>query len=361
MKNYRWFLGVFMAAVLLSSTFSINAHAQESMLPIAPIIIDDEPISTKYTLRDGHLLVPAIFLKNTGAMVDWDEKYRSVVFHTKDIKFALPVGKKFSDNYNRTTGTWTRGTLSTEAIEFNGIVFVPLVDVAKKLGMKVKYDQTVNRTFISTNISNQAKVYKEGQTSEKLVALTFDDGPENHYTPRFLDILKEKGVPATFFVTGQQMNDFPDVMKRIVQEGHAIGNHTFRHPDLRTKWTSTVREELASTQQMMQKVVGRRSDIFRPPYGAVTKADLVLLHELGLRTILWSVDTLDWSGVSADQILEIVHRDITPGGIILQHNFQYGQLLEGSVEALPRMIDDLQKQGYQFVTVQTLLSRQRVE
>lgn len=110
----------------------------------------------------------------------------------------------------------------------------------------------------------------------------------------------------------------------------------------------------------MQKVVGRKPDLFRPPFGAFTKADLALLHELGMRNILWTVDTRDWSGLSADEIMEIVHREISPGGIVLQHNFQYNRgLLDGTVEALPRIIDDLQKQGYKFVTLQTLLDHEK--
>ncbi|WP_088102006.1 polysaccharide deacetylase family protein [Halalkalibacter urbisdiaboli] len=337
--------------------FIPSIYAQDSTLAQAPIFVDEEPVNTKYLFKEGHMLVPAMFFKHTGAFVDWNREYRSVVFKGNEELIALPVGKKFTDEYD--SGTWKRGVLSTEAIEFKGDVFVPLVDVAKKLGMNIKYNPTLNRTFITTNITIKSNSIKSVETNEKLVALTFDDGPEDYYTPKILDVLKEKGVPATFFVVGNEITKYPDVMKRIVKEGHGIGNHTKSHPNLRTQWSSVVREEILSTQEELQRVVGRKSDLFRPPYGAITKADIKVLNEIGMRNIMWSVDTLDWSGLSADKIIEIVHKEINPGGIVLQHNFQYGRLLDGSVEALPRIIDDLQKEGYTFVTLQTLLAKEQ--
>ncbi|WP_227936393.1 polysaccharide deacetylase family protein [Alkalihalobacillus deserti] len=354
------YICIMLLLLLFTCTYT-NVYAQESQLSEAPIFIDGEAVNTRFIMREGHLLVPAIFLKHTGTLVDWNEEYRSVVFQSKERMFALPVEKDFTDDFDRVTGTWKRGSLSTETIEFNGEPFIPLIDVVKKLGMNVKYDPKVKRTFITTNIHIQPNELNKVDTSSMLVALTFDDGPENHYTPMILDILKEKGVPATFFVVGREITTYPEIMKRIVNEGHGIGNHTWHHPDLRKKWSSRIQEEIQSTQQELQKVVGKKPDLFRPPYGAMTKADKVILNKMGMRNILWSVDTLDWSGLPADDILEIVNRDISPGGIILQHNFQYGRLLDGSVEALPRIIDDLQKKGYKFVTLQTLLAKQTVE
>lgn len=340
---------------IFSFLISENVHAEESTLPEAPIYIDNKPVTTKFLMRNDHILVPALFFKNTGFLVDWDNEYRSVVFQGKGKRFALPVGKKFTDDYVQ--GAWKRGKLSTETIEFKNEVFVPLVDVAEKMGMHVTYNPQQNRTFITTNYYVKPNAVEQGNTKEKLVALTFDDGPDYYYTPLILDILKEKGVPATFFIMGKQAKVLPDLMRRMVREGHGIGNHTMNHPDLRKQWSSKVREEILSTQQVLQNIIGRSPDLFRPPYGAITKADQVILNEIGMRNIMWSVDTLDWSGASADQILEIVHRDISPGKIILQHNFQDGRLLNGTIGALPKIIDDLQKQGYQFVTVQTLLSK----
>lgn len=351
---------LFMFVLLSFCLPSLSVLAQDSRLAEAPIIIDNRPISTKYIIREGHLLVPALFLKHTGAFVDWDAKYRSVVFRGNGRTFALPVGTRVSDDYDSASGTWKRSNLSTQTLDFGGEPFVPLIDVAQKLGMDVRYDAKQARTFITSYINVPPNQLGKGQTTEKLVALTFDDGPDDYYTPRILDVLKEKRVPATFFVLGQQIKYFPDVLKRMVQEGHGIANHTWYHPNLRQQWSLKVREEILATQEEMHRVVGRKPDLFRPPYGSVTKADVALLNQLGMRNILWSVDTLDWSGTSADLILDIVLNDVSPGAIILQHNFQSNAgMLDGTLEALPRMIDELQRRGYKFVTVQTLLERQK--
>ncbi|MDT8861613.1 polysaccharide deacetylase family protein [Alkalihalobacillus sp. MEB130] len=344
---------------LLAVTCSSPVWAQESKLLEVPIYIDNEPFITKYIMRDGHLLVPALFLKHTGVKMNWNETYQSVVFTHKDIQFALPVGKDYLEDYGRATGMWRRKSLSTKTLEFNGETFVPLIDVVKKFGMDVVYDSKREKTFIKTNIPPAPNPVSKGDESKKQVALTFDDGPDEYYTAKILDILKQKNAPATFFVMGKQIEQFPEMMKRIVKEGHGIANHTYNHPALPTVMSETLVEEVRSTQKEMIRTVGRMPDLFRPPYGALTKSDRIVLSEMGLRTVMWSVDTIDWSGQSAEEILSIVRRDISPGGIILQHNFQSeARLLDGTVEALPQIIDELRAQGYQFVTVQTLLEHE---
>ncbi|MDQ0255126.1 peptidoglycan/xylan/chitin deacetylase (PgdA/CDA1 family) [Evansella vedderi] len=350
--------GVLFVCLIVIAFFntSITTHGEESMFPEAPIFIDGQAHNTKYLLKDGNLMVPALFLKHTSAKVDWNEKYNSVVFTLDDDYFAIPIGTRFADSYFSDTNEWKRDFLSTPTIEVSQEVFVPLIDVVKKLGMKVEYNQTLNRTFVYTQKERTSTRIYSGNPSKKLVALTFDDGPEAHYTPQILDILKEKGVPATFFVMGKQVKKFPDMMRRIVEEGHGLANHTYTHPSLPTISTSEVIKEIRTTEQEIERTVGRRPDLFRPPFGAVTWSDERVIAELGFRTIMWTVDTLDWTGLPAENILEIVHRDITPGGIILQHNIEINpELLAGSVEALPMIIDDLRSKGYTFVTVQTLL------
>lgn len=337
-----------------------TTFAAESTLPEASIIIDGQPVKTKYLMREGNLLVPALFLKHTGVKVDHNEQYGSIVFSYGNTMFALPIGKNFSDDFLGNLRRWIRKPLATQTVEFDGDTFVPLVDVVKKFNMDVTYDREKRQTSLITKIPHAQNRISRGNPEKKLVALTFDDGPDSHYTPQILEILKEKNVRATFFVMGQQVEHFPNIMKRIVDEGHGIANHTWSHPALPNVMTSQLREEVTSTQNIMQKTVGRKPDLFRPPFGAITKSDALVLQGMGLRNIMWTVDTLDWSGLSAEEILEIVHRDISPGGIILQHNFQphrpTARLLDGSVEALPQIIDDLRAKGYQFVTVQTLLA-----
>ncbi|OIK12667.1 polysaccharide deacetylase [Bacillus sp. MUM 116] len=192
---------------------------------------------------------------------------------------------------------------------------------------------------------------------KKRVALTFDDGPDNYYTPRILNILRAKGVHATFFMVGKQAKSYPDMVKRIVAEGNAIGNHSWDHPKLWTLSKQQVMQEIVSTQNEIQQITGQRTTLFRPPYGRVTPAEVTLIHDLGYRVIDWSVDTLDWAGTPAPTILQYVKREVSPGGIILEHCLAgHPGELNGTLQALPQIIDHLKAQGYEFVTIPTLLS-----
>jgi peptidoglycan/xylan/chitin deacetylase (PgdA/CDA1 family) len=199
-------------------------------------------------------------------------------------------------------------------------------------------------------------VFYKGNPNKKRVALTFDDGPDNFYTPRILDILHEKGVPGTFFMVGKEVKSFPDMVKRITREGNAIGNHSWDHPKLWTLNSAQVTQEIISTENEIEQITGRRSDLFRPPYGRLTPEEVAQIHSLGYRIIDWSVDTLDWKGTSAPAILQSVDKEVSPGGIILEHCLagRPGEL-NGTLQALPQIIDQLRAKGYEFVTVPTLL------
>ncbi|UCZ55177.1 polysaccharide deacetylase family protein [Bacillus shivajii] len=355
-KGQYFMLFIFICAILFSSAG--NALARESQVSEADINVDDLDVNTEYLLREGHLMVPALFFKNTGAKVNWNDRYQSIVFQVGDKKVAAPVGKTFTDIFNPNTRQWERGELSVEPISVNGQTFVPLRDIALELGFHVSYRPDLKKTVINTNIERKAKRIRTGNTSQKYVSLTFDDGPDPIYTPQILDILKEKNVKATFFVVGKQIDKHPEMMQRIVNEGHSLGNHTLSHPRLPNETTAEVSREIQLTQDKIAESVGRRPDLFRPPFGLLTRADEQLLHEYGLRIIIWSVDTLDYTGLSADHILEIVERDISPGGIVLQHNIDLNPgLLDGTVEALPEIIDRLRQEGYSFLTVQSLLDQ----
>jgi peptidoglycan/xylan/chitin deacetylase (PgdA/CDA1 family) len=355
----RNFLFLLLTLLLCFTALPKPITAQESGLPEASILVDGQPFKTKYFLQEGHLMVPSLFLKHTGSKVNWNSDFKSAVFTLGDRLYAFPVGKKYTDYYE--DGKWKRTPISTSASQISDEVYVPLFDVAKKLGMKISYNAQIGRTAITTGITSLPTLIKQGNTKQKLVALTFDDGPDAHYTPKILDILKKKGVPATFFVVGRQIQAYPNVLKRMVDEGHAIANHTWTHPKLSQVTTSKMVQEIQSTQHEMQRVVGRKPDLFRPPYGLITRSDAMVLNDMGFRIIMWSVDTLDWSGASAEFILERVHRDISPGGIVLQHNIQTNVpgMLDGTVEALPQIIDELHEKGYRFVTVQSLLTQSK--
>lgn len=353
-KFYKNLAFLFIFLLTVTSTNSL-VMAQESRLLDGTVYVDNLPIETEYALRDGHMMVPALFLKNTGAKVDWNHEYQSIVFHLGTTHVAVSPDK-ISMDFTTGATDWQSENLPTKPISADGQTFIPLKYVAEKLGLEFTYDPEKKQTSIQNPSERKAMRIGSGSSEKMQVALTFDDGPDATYTPQILEILQEKGVPATFFVVGKQIEEYPEMMKRIVDEGHALGNHSFTHAQFPNITTSGVLQELRNTQLAIDRVVGRKPDLFRPPYGAITRADEELAHDKGFRIVTWSVDTLDWTGVSGNEIFSIVQQEIQPGGIILQHNIDANPgMLDGTVEALPLIIDDLHAKGYSFVTVQTLL------
>lgn len=182
------------------------------------------------------------------------------------------------------------------------------------------------------------------------VALTFDDGPDGHYTPAILDILKEKKAPATFFLVGQNASAYPDVVKRIASEGHCLANHTWNHPYMPHLSVQGMVDQLTGTDNLIANIAGVHTSLFRPPYGAVSDELIATAQQLGYKVILWSVDSNDWRGYSPDRILQNIFSEVTPGAIILQHCTN-----SGTVNCLSTEIDTLRSEGYNLVTVPQLL------
>lgn len=208
----------------------------------------------------------------------------------------------------------------------------------------------------AVDISDSIAVSKP-KSKDKLVALTFDDGPDLRYTPAILDILKEKGVEATFFVVGTQVNKYPEVVMRMVEEGHAIGNHTSSHKDLSKLSKSGIIEQITSADEVIQNTLGYVPSLFRAPYGAVSDTLRRVVEEKGLRMVGWTVDTRDWAGTSINQMRSVIRNQTKPNGIILMHSFG-GKHIRNTVEMLPAVIDDLHKLGYKLVTVDQIPVRE---
>ncbi len=198
-------------------------------------------------------------------------------------------------------------------------------------------------------------VLRAGKGNEKLIALTFDDGPDDIYTPAVLDVLKEKQVRATFFLIGNRIEHFPEVTRRIVEEGHLIGNHTYSHPNTGKPLGEQLRTELERTEAALAAFNVSPSYLFRPPYGALTAPAAVEVANMGYRLALWSIDSLDWRGLTKEEVLNNIIPQIAPGRVILQHSAGGpGEDLSGSVLALPEIIDHLKQQGYTFVSMDEL-------
>lgn len=200
-----------------------------------------------------------------------------------------------------------------------------------------------------------AVLRNESNPELKRVALTFDDGPDDVFTPQILDILKEYDVKATFFVLGYMARDNQDVLKRMDEEGHTIGSHSWSHKDF-TKISNEARiDELSKTNNLIEDLIGRPVSLFRLPYGAYTKDVLHTVANQGYHNIYWSIDPKDWASKSPNQILNNIQQNLKPGSIILLHSSGNQSTISNTVKSLPGIIDFLWEQGYEIVTIPKLL------
>lgn len=152
----------------------------------------------------------------------------------------------------------------------------------------------------------------------KKIALTFDDGPHPRYTEQLLDGLKERNVVATFFVTGENAQNYPNIIRREQEEGHLIGNHTYSHIQLTSGNRETFREELVKTNEILKNITGETVSFVRPPYGSWDKS---FEKELNMFPVLWNIDPLDWCSHNAECIAAKVVENAGDGDIILMHDY----------------------------------------
>ena len=186
------------------------------------------------------------------------------------------------------------------------------------------------------------------QKNKKVVALTFDDGPNPSTTTQALDTLAKYGVKATFFVLGKNIAGNEDLLKRMKSEGHVVGNHSWDHPVLSKLTLEDAKKQITDTENALTKVLGLSSKLMRPPYGAITDD---IRNSLDLSFIMWNVDSLDWKSKNETAILTEIQHQVRNGSIVLMHDIH-----GATVNALPKIIEYLKEQGYTFVTVPELLN-----
>lgn len=192
-------------------------------------------------------------------------------------------------------------------------------------------------------------------TTQKWVALTFDDGPYPQYTRPILDILDKYHAKATFFVVGRLAANYPDLLREMKQKGHEIANHTYTHPSMKTTSYSSINQEISHTDWVIYQATGVHTTLFRPPGGAYTAKVAQAAHDNKHRVVMYSIDTKDWSAkADTKSILYEVSGSARPGSIILLHDF--GGDRTRTINALESVMQDLKGKGYSFVTVSELLS-----
>ena len=188
---------------------------------------------------------------------------------------------------------------------------------------------------------------EEKKTEKKRIALTFDDGPHPIYTPQMLELLKEEQVPATFFLLGENVELYGDVVKEIAKEGHLIGNHTYHHVQVTSLSLEEACKEIQETSDLIEELTGTGTEYVRPPFGTWNEE---LEERLNLIPVMWSIDTKDWTTQNVDWIVRETVKHAEDHDIILMHDSY-----QSTVDAVKRVIEQLEAEGFEFVTVDEII------
>ncbi|MNO54425.1 Peptidoglycan-N-acetylglucosamine deacetylase [compost metagenome] len=235
-------------------------------------------------------------------------------------------------------------------------------DTAISAGSAATNSSTLNNNkntkglTLSQLLHKYPETFKTSGPRNKVIALTFDDVPDPRFTPQLLSILKKYNVKATFFVVGSRAKKHPDLVKRMIRDGHAIGNHSYNHPQFVKLEMNDFRTQIIRTENIIQTLAGYKPRLIRPPYGDISEKQLKWAKNHGYTLVNWNVDSLDWKGLSKNQVRNNILAHVGRGAIILQHGGGGpGSNLQGTIQALPEVITIMRKRGYTFVTVPQLL------
>ena len=253
----------------------------------------------------------------------------------------------------------------TDTITDVGDGEIVTVDESRADGMRtLAVDKDNYLTANYTKFPEFPTLYHQGAGDAHEVAVTFDDGPDPEWTPKILDVLKAAKIKAAFFLVGVNAERYPNLVRRIVDEGHEIGNHTYYHPNLALCWPEHIRLELNATQLLIQTLTGRATTLFRPPYAADTQparlaelTPLQIAQDQNYLVVLENIDPQDWARPGADVILQRVKQQRHDGNIILLHDA--GGDRSQTLEALPRIIEYLQARNDTIVPLSKLLNTTR--
>jgi peptidoglycan-N-acetylglucosamine deacetylase len=231
---------------------------------------------------------------------------------------------------------------------FFGIVFVVFILISL---FCIFFDQAV--------LTRGGTVYRIKSQKNK-IAITFDDGPSPIWTPQILDELKKANVKATFFMVGHHVQKYPDVAKRVAEEGHDIGNHGFAHSVVLYYTPAEIEEEIKYTEHVIRQVTGYTTKIFRPPKAWITWSLKEKIRSMGYETVLWSLNSKDWVAFDHKMMVRYLIRHVKGGDILLFHDSGNVLSHEGgdrsqTVKALPILISALRQKGYEIVSLEELM------
>ncbi|HVO76954.1 MAG TPA: polysaccharide deacetylase family protein [Candidatus Bathyarchaeia archaeon] len=213
--------------------------------------------------------------------------------------------------------------------------------------------------FDEALITRKGTIYRV-RSSDKVVALTFDDGPSPEWTPQILDALKKADVKATFFMLGQHAVEYPEIAKRVVAEGHEIGNHSYSHHVLLFYRHRKLQKEIRDGEKAIKDVTGVTTTYFRPPKSWLTDHEKNVINAMGYKIVLWSLNSKDWVTFDDKYMIPYLANNARPGDIILFHDGGGLFKPEGgdrseTVKTIPGLVERLRAKGYRFVTITELL------
>jgi peptidoglycan/xylan/chitin deacetylase (PgdA/CDA1 family) len=218
--------------------------------------------------------------------------------------------------------------------------------------------------FFDEAILVRQDTFYKAKVNEKVVALTFDDGPSPVWTPKILAELKKSGIKATFFMLGKHVLRYPDIARSVVNEGNEIGIHSYEHKNYIFYTKFEVKKDIENTQKIIKDVIGKETFLFRPPKAWLSKREKKKIKGLGFEVVLWTLNSKDWVTFDDKYMIWYIIKNIRPGDIILFHDSGGVFSTEGgnrdeTVKAIPRLVEKLKQKGYRFLTVSKLLDLER--
>ncbi len=302
--------------------------------------------------------VPIVNLARMNRLQDWNNLNVGQIIYVPNI-YTVKSGDTLYKIAKKLNLSMYSLSNENKGVDWNNLRIGETLNIPNRSG-QMETDQDVDKILGPTANRFPNTFYYRGSTKIPKIALTFDDGPNREYTTKVLDILKEHDVKATFFILGQSTFGNDDIIKRIVNEGHTIANHSWSHPNFLNISDQEMLSNTKKLEDTLYKITGLRTALIRPPHGFVNDNDIKLFKNQNYKIVKWSVDTLDWRDKDVDKILINSIPNIKNGSIILFHDIRHGNIKSNAdkyatIKTLPELIKTLKAQGYRFTTVDNML------